>query len=62
MLCLEHMCYTVLRNAWHKSLVCNLFAICVIRKILDSKINFWQMQFAQSIFQLGAPPFSCFRD
>jgi hypothetical protein len=48
--------YTVLRNAWHKSLVCNLFAICVIRinKILDKyKINFWQMQFAQSIFQFA---------
>jgi hypothetical protein len=45
--------YTVLQNAWHKILAFNLFAICVIRKILDSQINFWQMQFAQIISQFA---------
>jgi hypothetical protein len=29
------------------------FAICVVREILESEINFWQMQFAQSILQFA---------
>jgi hypothetical protein len=49
----KHSTYTILRNAWHKSLVCNSFAMCKILKILDSKLNFWQMQVAQSIFQFA---------
>jgi hypothetical protein len=40
---------TVFDFAWHKS----SFAICVIRAILESKINFWQLQFAQSILQFA---------